>query len=46
MQLSDRIGRRMKLQDLHTLIEAYLYLMRQSYGTGQVLVVDGGALLV
>jgi NAD(P)-dependent dehydrogenase (short-subunit alcohol dehydrogenase family) len=26
--------------------EAYLYLMRQSYGTGQVLVVDGGALLV
>ena len=26
--------------------EAYLYLMRQSYCTGQVLVVDGGALLV
>jgi NAD(P)-dependent dehydrogenase (short-subunit alcohol dehydrogenase family) len=26
--------------------EAYLYLMRQTYGTGQVLVVDGGALLV
>ena len=26
--------------------EAYLYLMRQSYGTGQVLVADGGALLV
>jgi NAD(P)-dependent dehydrogenase (short-subunit alcohol dehydrogenase family) len=26
--------------------EAYLYLMRQSYGTGQVLVVDGGAALV
>jgi NAD(P)-dependent dehydrogenase (short-subunit alcohol dehydrogenase family) len=25
--------------------EAYLYLMRQTYGTGQVLVVDGGALL-
>jgi len=25
--------------------EAYLYLMRQSYATGQVLVVDGGALL-
>jgi len=24
---------------------AYLYLMRQSYATGQVLVVDGGALL-
>ncbi len=26
--------------------ETYLYLMRQSYGTGQVLVVDGGAVLV
>jgi NAD(P)-dependent dehydrogenase (short-subunit alcohol dehydrogenase family) len=26
--------------------EAYLYLMRQSYATGQVLVVDGGAVLV
>jgi NAD(P)-dependent dehydrogenase (short-subunit alcohol dehydrogenase family) len=26
--------------------EAYLYLMRQTYGTGQVLVLDGGALLV
>ena len=26
--------------------EAYLYLMRQTYGTGQVVVVDGGAVLV
>jgi NAD(P)-dependent dehydrogenase (short-subunit alcohol dehydrogenase family) len=26
--------------------EAYLYLMRQSYGTGQVVTVDGGAVLV
>jgi NAD(P)-dependent dehydrogenase (short-subunit alcohol dehydrogenase family) len=26
--------------------EAYLYLMRQTYGTGQVVVVDGGAMLV
>jgi NAD(P)-dependent dehydrogenase (short-subunit alcohol dehydrogenase family) len=26
--------------------EAYLYLMRQTYSTGQVLVVDGGAVLV
>ena len=25
---------------------AYLYLMRQTYGTGQVLVVDGGSVLV
>jgi NAD(P)-dependent dehydrogenase (short-subunit alcohol dehydrogenase family) len=26
--------------------EAYLYLIRQTYGTGQVVVVDGGAALV
>ena len=26
--------------------EAYLYLMQQTYGTGQVLVVDGGGALV
>jgi NAD(P)-dependent dehydrogenase (short-subunit alcohol dehydrogenase family) len=26
--------------------EAYLYLMRQTYGTGQVLGVDGGGALV
>jgi NAD(P)-dependent dehydrogenase (short-subunit alcohol dehydrogenase family) len=26
--------------------QAYLYLMRQTYSTGQVLVVDGGAVLV
>ena len=25
--------------------EAYLYLMRQTYGTGQVIVVDGGGVL-
>jgi NAD(P)-dependent dehydrogenase (short-subunit alcohol dehydrogenase family) len=25
--------------------EAYLYLMRQTHGTGQVVVVDGGAAL-
>jgi hypothetical protein len=27
-------------------VQAYLYLMRQSYGTGQSIVVDGGAVLV
>ena len=26
--------------------QAYLYLMRQTYGTGQVLAVDGGSVLV
>ena len=32
--------------EVEEIAEAYLYLMRQSYCTGQVLVVDGGALLV
>ena len=32
--------------DAEEIAEAYLYLMRQSYSTGQVLVVDGGAVLV
>jgi NAD(P)-dependent dehydrogenase (short-subunit alcohol dehydrogenase family) len=32
--------------DAAEIAKAYLYLMRQSYSTGQVLVVDGGAVLV
>jgi NAD(P)-dependent dehydrogenase (short-subunit alcohol dehydrogenase family) len=32
--------------DAEEIAEAYLYLMRQGYSTGQVLVVDGGAVLV
>jgi NAD(P)-dependent dehydrogenase (short-subunit alcohol dehydrogenase family) len=32
--------------DAAEIAQAYLYLMRQTYGTGQVLVVDGGAVLV
>jgi NAD(P)-dependent dehydrogenase (short-subunit alcohol dehydrogenase family) len=32
--------------DAGEIAEAYLYLMRQGYSTGQVLVVDGGAVLV
>ena len=28
------------------LAQAYLYLMREGYSTGQVIVVDGGAVLV
>jgi NAD(P)-dependent dehydrogenase (short-subunit alcohol dehydrogenase family) len=32
--------------DADEIAHAYLYLMRQSYSTGQVLVVDGGAVLV
>lgn len=30
----------------HEIAEAYVYCMRQSYGTGQSIVVDGGGLLV
>jgi hypothetical protein len=32
--------------DAREVAEAYLYLMQQTYGTGQVLVVDGGGALV
>ena len=32
--------------DTAEIAEAYLYLMRQTYSTGQILVVDGGAVLV
>ena len=32
--------------DATEIAQAYLYLMRQTYSTGQVLVVDGGAVLV
>jgi NAD(P)-dependent dehydrogenase (short-subunit alcohol dehydrogenase family) len=32
--------------DTEEIAQAYLYLMRQSYSTGQVLVADGGAVLV
>lgn len=42
-------GRRLpvgRVGESDDLAEAYLYLMRQGYGTGQVIVVDGGAVLV
>ncbi len=32
--------------EVEEIAEAYLYLMRQTYGTGQVLRVDGGTELV
>ena len=37
------VGRVGEAQDL---AETYLYLMQQRYGTGQVIVVDGGGVLV
>jgi NAD(P)-dependent dehydrogenase (short-subunit alcohol dehydrogenase family) len=44
-QVSDRlpVGH---VGDAAEIAQAYLYLMRQTYSTGQVLVVDGGAVLV
>jgi NAD(P)-dependent dehydrogenase (short-subunit alcohol dehydrogenase family) len=44
-QMSDRlpVGH---VGDAAEIAQAYLYLMRQTYSTGQVLVVDGGAVLV
>jgi NAD(P)-dependent dehydrogenase (short-subunit alcohol dehydrogenase family) len=37
------VGRVGEAEDL---AETYLYLMREAYSTGQVIVVDGGAVLV
>lgn len=42
-------GRRLpvgRVGESDDLAETYLYLMRQGYGTGQVIVVDGGAVLI
>jgi NAD(P)-dependent dehydrogenase (short-subunit alcohol dehydrogenase family) len=44
-QLADRLPVR-HVGDAAEIAQAYLYLMRQTYSTGQVLVVDGGATLV
>jgi NAD(P)-dependent dehydrogenase (short-subunit alcohol dehydrogenase family) len=44
-QMADRLPVR-HVGDAAEIAQAYLYLMRQSYSTGQVLVVDGGAVLV
>jgi NAD(P)-dependent dehydrogenase (short-subunit alcohol dehydrogenase family) len=44
-QMADRVPVS-HVGDAAEIAQAYLYLMRQSYSTGQVLVVDGGATLV
>jgi NAD(P)-dependent dehydrogenase (short-subunit alcohol dehydrogenase family) len=43
--MADRLPVR-HVGDVTEIAQAYLYLMRQSYSTGQVIVVDGGAVLV
>jgi NAD(P)-dependent dehydrogenase (short-subunit alcohol dehydrogenase family) len=35
-----------RVGDVHEIAQAYLYLMQQTYGTGQVIRVDGGGALV
>ncbi|KIO74477.1 short-chain dehydrogenase [Pedobacter lusitanus] len=47
--LFNKVGSKLltgKIGDANDLAEAYLYLMRGSFTTGQVIVVDGGSLLV
>jgi NAD(P)-dependent dehydrogenase (short-subunit alcohol dehydrogenase family) len=44
-QIADKLPVR-HVGDAVEIAQAYLYLMRQTYSTGQVLVVDGGAVLV
>ena len=44
-QIADKLPVR-HVGDAAEIAQAYLYLMRQTYSTGQVLVVDGGAVLV
>lgn len=43
------IGRKLpvgRVGEVDDLAQAYIYLMREGYSTGQVIVVDGGAVLV
>jgi NAD(P)-dependent dehydrogenase (short-subunit alcohol dehydrogenase family) len=43
------IGRKLpvgRVGEADDLAQAYIYLMREGYSTGQVIVVDGGAVLV
>jgi NAD(P)-dependent dehydrogenase (short-subunit alcohol dehydrogenase family) len=44
--LYQQMADRLPVGDAAEIAQAYLYLMRQTYSTGQVLVVDGGAVLV
>lgn len=47
--LFNKVGSKLltgKIGDANDLAEAYLYLMRGSFTTGQIIVVDGGSLLV
>jgi NAD(P)-dependent dehydrogenase (short-subunit alcohol dehydrogenase family) len=47
--MSRRIGQTLpvgRAREPHDLAHAYLYLMREGFSTGQVIIVDGGTTLV
>jgi NAD(P)-dependent dehydrogenase (short-subunit alcohol dehydrogenase family) len=48
-QLFESVGQRLpvgRVGEAHDLAQAYLFLMQEGFSTGQIVVVDGGALLV
>jgi NAD(P)-dependent dehydrogenase (short-subunit alcohol dehydrogenase family) len=48
-QLFENIGKRLpvgRVGEAHDIAQAYLFLMKEEFATGQTVVVDGGTLLV
>jgi NAD(P)-dependent dehydrogenase (short-subunit alcohol dehydrogenase family) len=48
-QFFESVGKRLpvgRVGEAHDIAQAYLFLMREGFGTGQTVVVDGGAVLV
>ena len=48
-QLFESVGKSLpvgRVGEAHDIAQAYLFLMQEAFGTGQIVVVDGGALLV
>ena len=48
-QLYETVGNRLpvgRVGEPHDIAQAYLFLMQEGFGTGQVVVVDGGIVLV
>jgi NAD(P)-dependent dehydrogenase (short-subunit alcohol dehydrogenase family) len=48
-QLFESVGKHLpvgRVGEAHDIAQAYLFLMQEAFGTGQIVVVDGGALLV
>jgi NAD(P)-dependent dehydrogenase (short-subunit alcohol dehydrogenase family) len=48
-QLFESVGKRLpvgRVGEAHDIAQAYLFLMQESFATGQTVVVDGGTVLV